>query len=152
MTVFFLNILLVFLQTLQMDASDNPENIHIRINQLGYLPDESKIAIAFSHGAIKEKFLLISDDSKSTITAFKPKRSKANGWGTFDYYYEIDFSRISSPGNYFLQGEKSKSRSQSFCISSKAYQAGQGLSPERWKVHVWPYARFNLCGCKWWLA
>ena len=122
MTVFFLNILLVFLQALQMDASDNPDNIHIRINQLGYLPEESKIAIAFSHGAIKEKFLLISDDSKSTITAFKPKRSNANGWGTFDYYYEIDFSQIAMPGNYFLQGEKSKSRSQSFCISSKAYQ------------------------------
>ena len=122
MTVFFLNILLVFLQALQMDASDNPDNIHIRINQLGYLPEESKIAIAFSHGAIKEKFLLISDDSKSTITAFKPKQSNANGWGTFDYYYEIDFSQIAMPGNYFLQGEKSKSRSQSFCISSKAYQ------------------------------
>ena len=122
MIILFLNIFLVFLQTINLYFSDNPEKIHIRVNQLGYLPGESKIAIAFSHTAIKEKFLLISNDSKSTLTALKPKRSKSKGWGTFNNYYEIDFSRIESPGNYFLQGEKSKSKSQTFYISPKAYQ------------------------------
>jgi hypothetical protein len=122
MIILFLNIFLVFLQTVNMDTSDTPGNIYIRVNQLGYLPGESKIAIAFSHAAIKEKFLLISDDSKSSITALKPKRSKSKGWGTFNYYYEIDFSQIELPGNYFLQGQKSKSKSQTFNISPKAYQ------------------------------
>lgn len=62
MIILFLNIFLVFLQTVNMDSPDNPGKIYIRVNQLGYLPGESKIAIAFSHAAIKEKFLLISDD------------------------------------------------------------------------------------------
>jgi endoglucanase len=120
--ILFLSIFLVFLQTLHMDASGHSETIYIRINQLGYLPDESKTAIAFSHAAIKEKFLLISDDGKSSIFSIKPKRSKSKGWGTFNYYYEIDFSQIELPGSYFLQGQKSKSRSQTFSISSKAYE------------------------------
>jgi hypothetical protein len=106
-----------------MDSSNNPETIYIRINQLGYLPGESKIAVAFSHAAIKEKFHLISVDSKSNAAVLKPKRSKSKGWGTFNYYYEIDFSQIVLPGKYILQGEKSKSKSQSIIISSKAYQS-----------------------------
>ena len=122
MIILFLNIFLVLLHTVNTETPENPEKIYIRVNQLGYLPGESKIAIAFSHAAIKEKFLLISDDSKSSITALKPKRSKSKGWGTFNYYYEIDFSKIELSGKYFLQGQKSKSKSQTFCISPKAYQ------------------------------
>jgi len=73
------------------------------------LIDESKTAIAFSHTAIKENFLLVLEDSKSIITTIKPMPLKSKGWGTFRYYYEIDFSQIESPGSYFLQGEKTKS-------------------------------------------
>jgi hypothetical protein len=122
MIILFLNILLVLLHTVNTEASENPEKPHIRVNQLGYLPGESKIAIAFSHAAIKEKILLISDDGKTFVTALKPKRLKSDGWGTFNYYYEIDFTHIEIPGNYFLQGQKSDSKSQTFSISSNAYQ------------------------------
>ena len=122
MIVLLLSFFLIFQQAVNMDSSENPGKIYIRVNQLGYLPGESKIAIAFSHAAIKEKFLLISDDRKSSIITLKPKRSKSKGWGTFDYYYEIDFSQIELPGSYFLQGGKSQSKSQTFSISSKVYQ------------------------------
>jgi len=127
MILLIISFFLVFQQAVNMDPSENPEKTYIRVNQLGYLPGESKIAIAFSHAAIKEKILLISDDSKSSVTALKPKRSKASGWGTFSYYYEIDFSQIVIPGNYFLQGKKSKSKSQTFSISSEAYQYQTGI-------------------------
>lgn len=122
MIVFYLNILLLLLYTVNKKTPDNPEQTYIRVNQLGYLPGESKVAIAFSHASIKEKFLLMPDDGGSPIISLKPKRSKSKGWGTFNYYYEIDFSQIALTGNYFLQGVKSKSKSQTFSISSKAYQ------------------------------
>ena len=122
MIILLLHIILVLQQAVQMEAFEKPETIYIRVNQLGYLPDESKIAIAFSHDAIREKILLISKESKSSMATLKPKRSKSKGWGTFNYYYEIDFSQIESPGNYFLQGQKSKSKSQTFSISPNAYQ------------------------------
>ena len=116
------NNLLTFLISLSMNVADNPEKIHVRVNQLGYLPGESKIAIAFSHRSIREKFLLISEEGSSTLTSLKPKRLKMKGWGTFDYYYEIDFSHIQSPGRYRLQGQKTGSTSLPFAIATDAYR------------------------------
>jgi len=101
--------------------SDNSDKIYIRLNQIGYLPNESKIAIAFSNQEIKGNFLLLSEDSQSVITSIEPKRSTAKGWRTFEYYYEIDFSEISSPGRYFLKSEKANYKSPVFNISSEAY-------------------------------
>ncbi len=122
MIVFLLSFILLLQQEAIQEAYKNPGKIYIRVNQLGYLPGESKIAIAFSHSAVKEKFLLVSDDGKSTIAVLKPNRSKSKGWGTFNNYYEIDFSHIDMPGNYFLVGQKSRSKSQTFAISPNAYQ------------------------------
>jgi hypothetical protein len=89
---------------------------------VGYLPGEHKVAIAFSHTPIREKFLLIGEESNSTVTSFQPGRVKTRGWGTFDYYYEIDFSHIKTPGRYTLYGKKTKTNSQVFAISADAYQ------------------------------
>lgn len=98
------------------------DKIYIRVNQIGYLPYESKTAIAFSHTKIKESFHLVSEDDKSIITTIKPRFSNLESWGTFEYYYEIVFSQVVSPGKYFLQGEKTKTESPRFSISSNAYQ------------------------------
>ena len=122
MIILLLHIILILQIAFHGEAFDNSEKIYIRVNQLGYLPDESKIAIAFSHVAIREKILLISKESKSSMATLKPKRSKSKGWGTFNYYYEIDFSQLESPGNYFLLGQKSNSKSQTFSISPNVYQ------------------------------
>ncbi len=122
MFLILLNFLLIFFQTLNSDSPENSEEIYIRVNQLGYFPEESKIAVAFSHKVIKEKFLLISEVDNSIIATIKPTKSKAKGWGTFKYYYEIDFSQVIMPGNYHIEGKKSKSKSQAFNISLNAYQ------------------------------
>ena len=122
MIILLLNFLFVFLQTLTSDSPDNSEEIYIRVNQLGYFPEESKIAVVFSHKAIKEKFLLVSDTDNSIVAAIKPTKSKTRGWGTFEYYYEIDFSSVGTPDKYYIEGKKSKSKSQAFNISLNAYQ------------------------------
>ena len=122
MFLFLLNILLILWSSGSIDSPKNTNKIYIRINQVGYLPGESKIAIAFSHTKIKENFLLILENDKSIITTIKPRHSNLKSWGTFEYYYEIDFSQIKSPGRYFLQGEKTKCESPTFGISSDAYQ------------------------------
>ena len=121
MTASSLNIFLAFLFSLNMHAFDDSGRVYIRVNQLGYWPDESKIAIAFSHRAIRENFLLIPAGRGSTVSTLKPKRIHSQGWGRFEYYYEIDFSHVVTPGRYYLGGEKSDSRSQTFEISTKAY-------------------------------
>lgn len=121
MLIFLLNLLLILMHTGSIDPPVNPQKTYVRINQVGYLPDESKVAIVFSNKPVREKFLLVSNLNKSTITTLKPKPSKSKGWGTFEYYYEIDFSEISSQGSYFIQGKKTKCKSSAFNISSKSY-------------------------------
>lgn len=98
--------------------------VYIRINQLGYFPDESKIAIVFSNSVIREKFQLIAED-KSVRALFKPKSTKSKGWSDSQFYYELDFSEVRLPGKYFLKGEKSKSISTTFSISPDAFRHHQ---------------------------
>lgn len=95
---------------------------HIRINQLGYFPEESKQAIAFSESPITETFLLMEELRKVAVAKIKPVKSSMKGWGKF-HYYILDFSAIITTGRYYFQGARSGARSQSFWISDKSYQS-----------------------------
>jgi len=74
LSLLLLNIFLILWPSGSIESQNDTNRIFLRINQLGYLPDESKTAIAFSHKVIKENFLLVSEDNKSTITIIKPMR------------------------------------------------------------------------------
>ncbi len=69
------------------------EPIHIRINQVGYHPSEHKSAIIFSHAPVKERFELIEEKSGATILTIKSLKTVTEGWGTYKYYYKLDFMR-----------------------------------------------------------
>ena len=116
--IFFL---LCFVLQLAM-ASTPPKAIHFRVNQMGYLPNEAKVAILFSHHKLNEKILLVTKDNHRTVATYRPKRTKAKGWGTFEYYYEVDFSDISEEGDYFLRTKNKEFTSQTIKISKWAYQ------------------------------
>lgn len=107
--------------TAQISNTDN--EVYIRINQYGYHPDESKMAIVFSKIPVKEKFELVSMDKIGITTTLKPLKSKAQNWGTFEYYYRLDFSTINQEGVYEIHGLKSGAKSMKFNISNKAYAA-----------------------------
>lgn len=102
-------------------GNEIPQGPFIRINQLGYLLDEHKKAIVFSHERVSEVFRLIDDKNKVAAT-IRPIKSKQEGWGTFKYYYELDFSQVNIEGTYFIQGKKSKSRSNIFKIGNDVYK------------------------------
>ncbi len=117
---FFLPIFIC--QVLMAQSGQNSKEVFIRINQLGYHPNESKIAIVFSNNPVREKFNLVSTKNPQTKTTVKPIISKAKGWGTFNYYYHLDFSDIKEEGEYYLEGIKSKQTSSIFYISITAYE------------------------------
>jgi len=102
-------------------AAGNFEEIHIRINQLGYLPHESKIALVFSQVPIKEKFVLVSNKDKRIVATYNPIKTKASDWGTYEYYYEVDFSAFTKEGKYTLQTKKTGHTSQNIIISKYSY-------------------------------
>jgi len=103
------------------------EPLHLRINQAGYLPGESKSCIVFSREPVREKFHLLEAETGLSVLTLKAVPSKAPGWGSFDYYYELDFSRVETPGRYYLEGARSGARSGTFAISGKAYDQYPGL-------------------------
>ena len=115
-------IILISVQSLFAQKIIKETSTFFRINQYGYQPEESKHAILFSNVPIKEKVEIIDEKSQKSIAAFKPVKSKAEGLGTFDYYYDLDFSSIEEEGTYFLKGAKSGDQSQPFSISTDSYK------------------------------
>ena len=105
--------------------SKETETVHVRVNQAGYLPQDFKSGIVFSRAPIREKFQLLEEGTGKVVLTLKAEKSKAPGWGSFDYYYELDFSQVEDPGNYYLESVKSKSRSGTFAISEGAYNHQQ---------------------------
>jgi hypothetical protein len=102
-------------------AGEKPAEIYIRINQVGYLSGDQKSAILFSTDPIREKFALVGAATGEEVLLLKPEKSGKATWGAFDYYCTIDFSQVKTEGSYLLEGKRSRSRSQTFQISDRAY-------------------------------
>ncbi|MGB7528580.1 glycoside hydrolase family 9 protein [Sphingobacterium cellulitidis] len=97
------------------------ENSWIRINQLGYLPDNKKVAVWVSKGdqGIK-KFSLI--DKSSNKTVYTGKAGKEFGqYGPFNRGYRLDFSRYNGHGEFYLQSDDG-TKSPSFKINPDVYK------------------------------
>ncbi|WP_291781077.1 glycoside hydrolase family 9 protein [Cecembia sp.] len=114
------NLLLLF--AVFWTGPNNPENtaVHIRINQLGYLTEDSKVAVIFGKKPIKESFQLIDQNTGEVIGEFKSQRLKKDNWGGFEYS-EVDFSQVQKSGSYFLKGKRSEATSTIFRIGDDAY-------------------------------
>ena len=95
----------------------------IRINQVGYLATDTKIAIAFAKAPLKGGFVLM-DLSNSAVFRGPSRAVTQPSWGgAFPYYYELDFSKYQWPGRYYLQTEESQLTSREFSIGPyPAYQ------------------------------
>lgn len=98
------------------------EAVYIRINQAGYYPQDKKKAILFSDAEVQEDFMIVSDNEDIVINNLRPKRSVIAGWGTFKFYYYLDFSSLNVPGTYNIMGIETGSRSASFSVSGNAYR------------------------------
>jgi hypothetical protein len=102
--------------------SDTPVDssaVHLRVNLLGYLEDDSKVAVVFSHRVVNTGFAVVGAATDEVVHAGPLRPSGVEGWGTFPYYYEADFSDVATPGRYYLRiGDH---RSPTFAIGGSAY-------------------------------
>ncbi|MCB9301650.1 MAG: glycoside hydrolase family 9 protein [Lewinellaceae bacterium] len=94
---------------------------YIRHNLLGYLPEDAKVAIAFSEKPILGVFELVEEPGGRVVLSGNLKRSEAPGWGRFEYYYELDFSQAKTSGDYYLRLKNSDVRSTTFRIGPDAF-------------------------------
>ncbi len=93
-------------------------NAFIRINQVGYLASDEKVAIAFSKTPLQGDFVLL--DSSNRVVYRAPLRSVvAPSWGgTFPHYYELNFSAYKQSGRHVIRIEDGMIASKQFTIGS----------------------------------
>src|SRR5882762_5538167 len=91
----------------------------IRINQLGYLPGGTKVAVWCSKGATEiNSFQLLDAGSAKVVFQGSPTKS-FGAYGPFSQTTRIDFSKFSKPGRYFLRA--GGATSPVFEIAENAY-------------------------------
>jgi hypothetical protein len=96
-----------------LDAS-----IEIRVNQVGYLPDDTKIAVVMSKDDLDGQTVdVISGDGTVHHLTIGRDRGVYGAWG---HLYEIDLSQLTDAGRYHLQ--LGSTRSVDFAIGAQIYQ------------------------------
>lgn len=95
-------VLLFTCLTLQA-AGPSPEDVFIRVNQVGYGERDSKLAIAFSTSPLPATFSIYDARTEMQIVERKARPVRFGHWGLFTNHVELDFSGFRKPGRYFLQ-------------------------------------------------
>jgi len=90
----------------------SPGDVWLRVNLIGYLPDDPKIAILSSATPLTGRFEV--GDFAADIGP------DAGAWGPFAHNYRLDFSALRAPGRYTIRfGDV---RSPEFAIGADAYR------------------------------
>jgi len=138
-TVFSLFLLpLVFLFLLPtLTASGAPR--YLRANQQGYLPSDTKVAIAFSNDDISAlNFRVI--DATTGETAFGPMSVGADtgSYCAFAHNHRLDFTAFTRTGSFKVSLAEGSAESYYFTISPGVYQGTQ--------EEILHYLRSQRCG------
>lgn len=111
---------LISLFLLAIGAQGQPaKEIYFRINVAGYLPNDNKVAIVFSNQSLKGSFSVIEKETNRKVLSGKLVQSQSTGFASFKNFYLLDFSKVVSEGDYFI--ELPQAKSTSFKISSASY-------------------------------
>jgi len=103
--------LLLFISSVSFASEVDEDSIFIRVNQAGYLKEDTKVAIAFSEASVKGNFSLHHAETGKRIFRGKIVPSEVKAWGTFSHYYSLDFSEVKTPGRYFIKVNNHRSKS-----------------------------------------
>ncbi len=95
--------------------------LYIRLNQVGYLPDETKNAVVMSlTPIIVNQFKIVKKKKNLTVFTGYLKKLPLKS-GKFRYLYSADFSPVKSGGEYYLKIGSNKS--YSFKIGKSVYNS-----------------------------
>lgn len=109
----------------------------IRINQMGYLPADSKVAVWISHEAADIKNFSVKDAvSDKTVLVSNLVASTGEYGGTFKNTYRLNFSAVEKEGSYYIEANGVKS--PSFRIGADVYDGTADF--------ILQYMRQQRCG------
>ncbi len=99
-------------------ALAEPNQIHLRVNQLGYSPAAIKTAVLLAKSPVAGGFELRDEKGGKAFQGEIQELPKL-GWGTFPFHAEMNFTRFKKPGRYTLHA--GGTNSSPFEISSTLY-------------------------------
>ena len=134
---FWTVIFLIFFGSLS--AKNSEKEVHIRINQVGYLEEDTKVAIVFSNQAVHGSFSVHDAETGELVYQAGIKRTKREGWGTFSKFYSLDFSEVKKPGRYYIVHKNSGTKSKEFGI-------GKAYSYQHYQEDLIGFMRQQRCG------
>ncbi len=121
---FWINfIILIFLflpSCLNLPSGD--QEVYIRINQAGYFPGDTKVAIAFSEEKVKGGFVITDIRQDETVFEGALAFVEKPNWGRFPCYYKLDFSGLRTPGQYRIIITETGDTSCIFSIGNERYR------------------------------
>ena len=113
---FMKNIIFLLFLTIPLTAYTQ-EGTWIRVNLAGYLPADQKEAVLFSDKPIRGSFSVENELGQEVLKGAVTKADK--GWGNFNHYYTLDFSKLTEAGVYRVR--VSNARSQEFSVNAANY-------------------------------
>lgn len=112
----------------------DPSRTWVRVNQVGYLPDDIKVAVLISLDDASPAFKVCSEDGKVVFRG-KGKKADAKKWA-LRKAYRLNFSSVTETGRYYVESNGIKS--PLFRIGADAYD---GLAD-----YLLTYMRQQQCG------
>jgi len=94
-------------------------DFYIRLNQIGFLPDDIKTAIVLSKVKLDGKEAVVKEINNGKIVFKTSLQVLPKNYGIFQYVYKIDFSNLRTEGEYEILIEKRKS--YSFIIGKNVF-------------------------------
>ncbi len=95
--------------------------VYLRVNQIGYLPEDQKVAVAFSESPVRGTFSVVEYTTGKVLWKEPLAAAPVKGWAPFSYYYLLDFTRLQQHGQYYITLSASKERSTPFRIGPEVY-------------------------------
>lgn len=93
-------ILMLVLASIAGMASESKES-WIRINQVGYLPNDVKVAVIVSTGNAKGDFKVFDNATGKLVLKGKGRKADASKWA-LPSAWRLDFSQVKTPGEYYI--------------------------------------------------
>ena len=115
------SLLVIIVGALLVSMDRSPQEAYIRYNLAGYLPQDSKVALAFSNHKIGGTFDLVDAETDQSVYQERLARSKAPTWRKFKYYYELDFTMVRAPGSYYLRLNNTGATTAPFTIDQATF-------------------------------
>lgn len=133
-------IIISFLVTLLTYSDVNSQELFVRMNQLGYHPDDVKSMYLYANNPVSGRIAIRNSQSNNLVGQIAPSGQQLGTWGSFSHQYRLELPQVMPAGEYHL--ESAGKTIATFRVDEKVYAS------EREKLVA--FMRQQRCGYNPW--